>query len=336
MRNDQSEIISAYESGLSMRQCMKKFGISPWSIRNLLINNQIDIRTRGQSLRRHNLNENFFRFIDDEGSAYWLGFLLADGSVWEGLTNDWHVSLGLKRSDKHHLQKFIDSLDSDYEIWDDTKRPFSSVTIHSNQLALDLGRYGVVPRKAHTADPRIELISKEMLPHFWRGVIDGDGSILLDHQNQWQISLIGTEATVVKFKSYVDKLVGIESGHTGKDGKCYRVYYKQIRICKEIAQHLYGNANVYLDRKKEASNQLLNHKVLPCFAKDVSKEELLEAYEDFGSWIAVSKYYNISVSQLRNARRNMGLEIRKGDFKGKKGVPFYKHRGKGKLIWTKK
>jgi hypothetical protein len=200
----------------------------------------------------------------------------------------------------------------------------------------DLSVYGLVPKKARIADPQINLIPKELLHHFWRGVIDGDGTIIVDNQNQWQISLIGAEGTVIKFRDTINKFIGKDSGCLCKDGNCFRVYFKQIRICKQIISYLYRDATIYLLRKKESADKLLLREPLPCFSKDVTKEELLEAKEECRAWYKVATKFNISVSQLLLVRKNLGITVRKGKFSGIKDKPFYRRQNKGKFVWGQK
>src|SRR5271166_7037406 len=59
-------------------------------------------------LKRDNtqLNHSIFETIDSEEKAYWLGFLLADGSIQVRKNVQKIVKLALAIEDKEHLEKF--------------------------------------------------------------------------------------------------------------------------------------------------------------------------------------------------------------------------------------
>ena len=68
----------------------------------------------------YSLDENYFKVIDTEDKAYWLGFLYADGSITrfyktdkktgEKVIRSLSLELGLQSGDKHHLEKFLESI----------------------------------------------------------------------------------------------------------------------------------------------------------------------------------------------------------------------------------
>ena len=59
-------------------------------------------------MRKYNLNENFFDELNEK-SAYWLGFLYADGYV-SSYENS--IGISLKSEDINHLEKFKNFLNS--------------------------------------------------------------------------------------------------------------------------------------------------------------------------------------------------------------------------------
>ena len=65
---------------------------------------------------KYKRNSDVFEKIDTEEKAYWLGFLYADGYINEKRK---FVDIGLKRSDRGHLEKFRQFLESDVPIRDE-------------------------------------------------------------------------------------------------------------------------------------------------------------------------------------------------------------------------
>jgi hypothetical protein len=111
-------------------------------------------------------------------AAYWLGFLFADGSVCTSRARVPSITLGLSACDREHVEQFRAFVGSGHAITDVPPyrlatgyvgQPKCVLTFGSAQLAqrvLALGRYSG-PIDGELAASR----------HFWRGVVDGDGSI---------------------------------------------------------------------------------------------------------------------------------------------------------------
>src|SRR4051812_9808472 len=121
-------------------------------------------------MRKHFFNESYFNSIDTEDKAYWLGFIAADGNVQFTAKNKC-LSIGLKFSDKTHLEKFALCLNYNGPI--STNRTIAKITLYSAQLTKDLATHGILPRKSFNVKPWSG--SPYLLKHYWRGVFDGDG-----------------------------------------------------------------------------------------------------------------------------------------------------------------
>ena len=61
--------------------------------------------------RKYTLNEKYFKFIDNESKAYWLGFLMADGNIYNNV-----IRITLAVVDFNHLVKFKSDLKASYII----------------------------------------------------------------------------------------------------------------------------------------------------------------------------------------------------------------------------
>lgn len=165
------EIVERYVAGGRASAPAAAFNVSEPTVRMLLLR-------RGVTLRQHHLWHEAFDELTPN-ATYWIGFLFADGtvSVRPGLRP--HIGLGLAGRDSRHLEElraFLRSTGSismraALDVTDSgrTRGPTCQFSVRSDRLAarlLDLGRYaGAV--NAELAASR----------HFWRGVVDGDGSI---------------------------------------------------------------------------------------------------------------------------------------------------------------
>lgn len=65
------------------------------------------MRKNGANLKKYTAYYAFFKEIDTEEKAYWLGFIAADGFI---TTRDNTVGITLGRKDKNHLFKFTKSI----------------------------------------------------------------------------------------------------------------------------------------------------------------------------------------------------------------------------------
>ena len=162
------------------------------NISQILIDN--NARTLGQQPRKVNLNlnEHYFDCIDSEDKAYFLGLLLADGSVEWSNNRQSSLRLELVETDKYILDLLSKHLNIGanmrYEKREGRKNGTFTLFVRSNILCDALAKYGVVPNKTNTLKALPDIPSK-YLPDMIRGLIDGDGSIYFDRM--WHINFTG-------------------------------------------------------------------------------------------------------------------------------------------------
>lgn len=240
-------IINEYKKGLSVIEISNKLKIDWNKVKRTLIKNNIKIRTRGET-QALNRNYRCFEKIDSEEKAYWLGFIMADGCCFKN-----KLSIGLKGEDKPHLEKFklfINSPNkiSAYNVLLNSKT-FSvcSFTVTSKELVEDLLLYGVTEKKSNTLNPALENIPEIFLKDFWRGVIDGDGSIFLcPKNNSLTVSLVGTKEVCVKFLTYFKRKNINYYEKIDNKTKMVSISGKQGL---EALSKLYNNSVIHLERK---------------------------------------------------------------------------------------
>lgn len=206
------------------------------------------------------INYNFFDSIDTEEKAYWLGFFFADGNIskssrlYKGKikNGNYRIELSLKGEDIEHLKKFAKAINYEKEI-KISKASFNSTRcrlgFNNKHLWTVLNSYGCTPCKSLTLKfPNIEIFkSKDLIFHFIRGYVDGDGNIGFKDKNHryMQLRILGTE----HFLNTLQNSLPLERNNKlFKDKNIFELIFNDRRG-KYVCKLLYENANIYLERK---------------------------------------------------------------------------------------
>lgn len=253
---------SIYER--SVQKLSDKYGVNKKTIYRYL-------KERGVKITNvHNkipFKEDFFDVIDSEEKAYWLGFLYADGYI---SSREYRIGLSLSTKDIDHLAKYGKSLDYSKGMNITTTHQFGSKDIYNKNGEIlqmcstvitnehmwnALNEKGCVPNKSLILKFPDESIFKsiELIRHFIRGYVDGDGTIgVYPHSKtnpnlEASLLIVGTKP----FLEGVQKYLGIQ-GFLMQKKNCneltYRLGYSNSKA-EKVAKMLYENASIYLDRK---------------------------------------------------------------------------------------
>lgn len=213
------------------------------------------VRQPGEATyRRYSLNEAFFDEIATEAQAYWLGFITADGCVMRSeRTNTLRVILAIK--DTAHLERMNGDLGSDRPLAFRLGRPHPAVaaTFDSWQLVQGLRHLGIHPNKSGTVDPWSG--PEHLMPHYWRGLFDGDGSIFRCGGG-WQLSIAGSESCVRSFGEWATGACGSSGKPRLHRGRTWTWRVGGGPKPQALAAALYDDATVYLQRKHELACEL--------------------------------------------------------------------------------
>jgi hypothetical protein len=239
-----------YESGMSTKQIGAMFNIDGGTVYDRLQQMGVTTRSPSEGRRIYHVNNNAFTSVADEPTAYWLGFLFADGCIYRRTDGgNPRLSIALAEADVHHLERFKTFMASDYPIRYDAHRKCVRTEFVSAMLFDDLRRWGCRPNKSlYLHLPRLPFT---LMQHFIRGYFDGDGSAYTS----------GPYKTPnLSFCSNVEFLEGIANcifAKTNADGNLYKhttsdVYYLVYRgehKVQAVARYLYADAKIWLERK---------------------------------------------------------------------------------------
>lgn len=266
-------IIERYKRGYAFSTIGRDLGVKQLGIKKLLQENDVGIRTkRRRKLQnaRPGWEECFAR--PTPGALYWAGFLMADGSIIER-NGEVSIQCGLATKDHKHVEALAAFVGRGEAVY---RRPYRKEhgalvywRVLSDRIADDLARWGIVPRKGrldHAAPKGDALESVD----FWRGIIDGDGSLTWSGKSP-QIRLTGRRGICEAFVAFVEKHVDL---HLPKRGRLKVYDYNENGACRvvinavnasRLAELLYGTApkGLYLDRKRERAIKMIGYRIGP-------------------------------------------------------------------------
>lgn len=210
--------------------------------------------------RKHKVNDDFFSNIDDQKKAYWLGFLYADGCVYQGTGNSYRLQINLKGGDFEHLRKFVKDIDSTCEVTFSEVNGYSvsTVKINSTKMCLDLIDKGCIPNKSLLLQfPSEDILPKHLVNHFLRGYFDGDGNVTMSLNNSFKKSFsicggsfdfINAASSLLDLDVY-QKSENLFVASTSKKEKIcdiYNLIYKDESICLARKKYAFDILNYVL------------------------------------------------------------------------------------------
>lgn len=256
---EREQIRSFYKEGLTIKQIVETY-------KNKYTEGFVNLVVK--DIARPNgkvaiLNHSYFKDIDSEHKAYWLGFIYADGSVRQakgkGDNGGWTLSMELKESDQYILKTLCEDLESDknprtYTTNINRKgwkgKHNAKVVFHSKQLCQDLIRWGAIPNKTHKLKS-LPNIPSNLIRHFLRGYFDGDGTIYINSKSKRiRTAFYGTHDFVDSIQTYLNQELEIKEKKVTdqKEAKVSFISYS-YRESLILCEWLYEGATVYLERK---------------------------------------------------------------------------------------
>ena len=200
----------------------------------------------------------YFKEIDTIEKAYWLGFIYADGYISIGKQN-YEFGIELQGSDYKHLKKFNKAINGNIEVGKRKKKcnltnkvyEMCLIRIYSKEFVENLINQGVYTNKSYNA--KLPKLNEEFMPHFIRGLFDGDGCICESkrkkHINTIRCDFtIGCEEFMLQLREYLYN-VGINSYILKEENKAYRLVIGGLNNCNKFLEYMYKDATVMLDRK---------------------------------------------------------------------------------------
>jgi hypothetical protein len=262
-------IINFYKTTKSLEKTVLKFEkYSQQTIFRLLKKNNVDTSLDLESLSRaktkYKIDRNYFEKINTRDKAYILGLLFADGAVCKNVKQ-----VRLKLTDVDLLKTVNKHLKYNKPLIKLTKekdhhKDISMIIICCSKIYNDLIKHGCKPNK--TYDSHLPVVSKKYMPDFCRGFFDGDGCIYYTKKYQAsEVSMVSTVDFCAELGEYL-LTQNIKTSYSQNKRHDDRILTLRIRDIQSVINYyklIYKNigGQIFLKRKLEHYNQLINHRI---------------------------------------------------------------------------
>lgn len=254
-------IINEYNKGKQQFEIAKELNCSQTAISGVLKRYNIPTRI-GKKIKYNDVNISFFKEINSQESAYYLGLLYADGCV-QSKNNAYQITLKLKSDDQIIIEKFRDIMSPSSPIKISYGK-YSYFRINQKEICEQLIAHGCIPNKSLTLKFPTS-ISKNLLSHFLRGYSDGDGCI---YKNKLKhgINTIWKIVSTKQFCESVSKFLKDELNINCS--QCLTCSNNQITTTlsvggniqvKKLLNWLYKDSIIYLPRKFEKYQEFISN-----------------------------------------------------------------------------
>lgn len=253
MKNyDVERLIARYqEKPVSIGKIAEEFNLCKITVSKILKASNINLWSR-QDLNIGELKIDYFESIDTEIKAYLLGLFAADGCIYS-LKSGKLFTIQMKSEDAYMIEFIKNELQAPRKIVTDKRDDSRSITIINNNFVENLIENGVAEGKSERFFPNLK---EEFIPHYIRGLFDGDGSITIRKAHSYGkairccVVLLAHSKLISKLRDYLEKKLNVSHLTFCSDGgDAYSVRYSSRRDFITVTNFIYSNANIYLKRK---------------------------------------------------------------------------------------
>lgn len=215
-------------------------------------------------MKRKFYNENFFEKIDSEEKAYFLGFISADGAIInDPKKHRYKVVIKLHEKDYSILEKLIESIDGEMEIWKSKTKDTAEVGFSGKKIIKDLENLGLHQNKTFTI--KYPEIDEKLERHFLRGYFDGDGCIRVskdkrDESKRGDLRIVsGSFEMIDTINKRMNFLFGTNINKPyGPKTKIYKfIGWAGMSDIEKIYNGFYAGSELFLQRKKITFDEVI-------------------------------------------------------------------------------
>jgi hypothetical protein len=247
---------------------------------------------------KYKVNHDYFKEINDEYKAYILGFIYADGGITIPSNNrQSYIRIEIQEEDGYILNKFakeaggreVSIINRPSSIIKNWKKK-AQITITSNSICNDLRTYGCNPNKSRVG-MTFPKLKEELIPHFIRGFMDGDGSIIIKklnykykrktnykipnpHKQQYKLK-VAFSSTDKVFLEEIAKYLPVKKFYIAERKRnmiVYTLWIENSQDVQDCLNYLYKDSNYFLKRKHDKFLEF--NMTIKSEAEDTSSERL--------------------------------------------------------------
>ena len=216
-------------------------------------------------------NLDYFKSIDSDKKAYFVGFIAADGAIVQSTQHKSVKSLTitLNKKDKYLLEELRLDIGCDHEVKDLKTKDQVRFVLSKKEHIQNLESLGITTNKSLTMPSLLKNIPEKYHKSFLRGYFDGDGSIFyvtVGINNKYTVSIRGTKDFL---EDYV-KVFDIDSYYMStKDSIPNLSISSKANVLKLFS--MYKQSEFHLKRKYELFEKFIKEK---CQDKTISSPSI--------------------------------------------------------------
>lgn len=199
----------------------------------------------------------------DSNISYFIGFLFADGNLYECDRNRGKIRIEINSKDKDILYDFAKLFNLNYIIRARNRTTnFKNIATHT-LIIYDFNFRCELKHCGMIAGKKSDIVSVPKVPYsdkdFWRGFIDGDGSLGFTKTGKPFISLITkSESLKNEYLNFIFKYINKNKTiNRNKRDNAYNIMLMN-EDAQDIAKLLYYDGCISLNRKKQISVKVTN------------------------------------------------------------------------------
>jgi len=251
-------VLKLYNENLSQNEIAEILGVGQSRISEIIREFGLKRDKSVLRLNRVKIDIDYFKIIDNEEKAYWLGFICADGNI-----NKTNNKVTLTSKDLEVIEKFKYCVGSEHKISHSeyldkrTHKNYKRYTIQITTKPFALNLINLEVTKNKTNNLIFPNIDEKFYSYFISGLFDGDGTIChRSSNNQLLISLISTNEIINFIQQHIKDKLGINKTKVQRvthNGNVYKMLLYDRKDVLKFLKFIYNKNfdDLYLKRKYE-------------------------------------------------------------------------------------
>ena len=130
---------------------------------------------------KYNLNEAYFELVNSADKAYWIGVMAADGYIQSLSKSKLRLVFEVSKADQSWVEEFLNDVQSNHPIVSRSRKDSDYGARESVSVSITRHRFVAPLFDMQIKTSRVfDFIPADLMPHFIRGVFDGDGCIVFE------------------------------------------------------------------------------------------------------------------------------------------------------------